>query len=678
MNFDFAARVSRMLQLIGFRSTRTPVRFARLMTATVLGLLAAGSASAGVTPQTISYSPSLGAALFVGGSRDLLGTASSGLPVTYTTSGACTVSSTGTLTAISSGNCGLSLSQAGDATYAPASASFNISVSQISQTISYSPSLTAELFVGGARNIGASASSGLPVTYTTSAACTASSTGLLTAISSGTCGLTLSQAGNTTYAPASASFNISVSQVAQTINYSTSLTAALVVGNTRDLGATASSGLPVTYATSAACTVSSSGILTAVSSGTCSLTLSQSGNVTYAPTSQSLNLSIGQGSQSISYNSAWTRTIPIGGTTNPGASASSGLPLTYTASPTGICMVSSTGVVTGISGGTCGVSIAQAGDASYAAASQVALNVTVLYSQAIVNFSSNPGSLVRPPSAPPNPSTGTFSAVGGASGNAVTYTNLTPDICSVSGNNVSALMFGTCKIAADQAGNASYSAAPQVILIIPIGAPEIGPTTQPTTVLLDLIQGWNLAGNSSSNALDVASAFGDTKKVSTVWKWIAGSAKWAFYAPSLTAQALADYAAGKGYDILTTINSGEGFWVNAKTIFTATMPTGVPLSSASFQGVASGWNLLAVGDNNTPRGFNNALSATPPAVDAIPTNITSLWAWDAAQSNWYFYAPSLDQSGGLSAYVTSKGYLDFGASKTIVPAMGFWVNKPTP
>lgn len=44
---------------------------------------------------------------------------------------------------------------------------------------------------------------------------------------------------------------------------------------------------------------------------------------------------------------------------------------------------------------------------------------------------------------------------------------------------------------------------------------------------------------------------------------------WAFYTPSLTTAALAAYAAGKGYDVLTTINSGEGFWVNAKISFTA-------------------------------------------------------------------------------------------------------------
>ena len=213
--------------------------------------------------------------------------------------------------------------------------------------------------------------------------------------------------------------------------------------------------------------------------------------------------------------------------------------------------------------------------------------------------------------------------------------------------------------------SATGAAAPSCIVAAP-----------PLSNSLVVAQGWNLLGNSSSGALNVASALGDGSKITTVWKWIARAAKWAFYAPSLAGQALTDYVTGKGYDVLTTINTGEGFWVNAKTAFTAPLPTGTPISSATFQGMASGWNLISIGDNKTPRAFNNALNATPPAAGDIPINISTLWAWDVLQSNWYFYAPSLDKSGGLTNYIGSKGYLDFGATKTLDPTTGFWVNKP--
>jgi len=87
------------------------------------------------------------------------------------------------------------------------------------------------------------------------------------------------------------------------------------------------------------------------------------------------------------------------------------------------------------------------------------------------------------------------------------------------------------------------------------------------------VPGWNLLGYSDAAAVKVSDAFGDATKLTTVWKWDAASSKWAFYSPSFaTPTDLANYAASKGYLVLTTINSGEGFWVNAKASFSATLP----------------------------------------------------------------------------------------------------------
>ena len=190
-------------------------------------------------------------------------------------------------------------------------------------------------------------------------------------------------------------------------------------------------------------------------------------------------------------------------------------------------------------------------------------------------------------------------------------------------------------------------------------------------VALQLATAWNLVGNSTSGSLDVAAAFGDANKVSTVWKWIASSAKWAFFAPSLAGPALTDYASSKGYEVLTTINGGEGFWVNARTAFALPPPVGTAIASTAFQTMPSGWSLIAIGDNKTPSQFNALLGAAAP--------LTTLWAWDAALANWYFYAPSLEAQGGtaLSSYIAGKGFLDFTtASKTLTPGVGFWVNRP--
>lgn len=90
---------------------------------------------------------------------------------------------------------------------------------------------------------------------------------------------------------------------------------------------------------------------------------------------------------------------------------------------------------------------------------------------------------------------------------------------------------------------------------------------------ISLAQGWNLMGYSGSAAIDLG-RFNTAANVQTVWKWVPGTqGRWAFYAPSLEANgSLATYASSKGYDVLTTINPGDGFWVNALQPHTVSLP----------------------------------------------------------------------------------------------------------
>jgi hypothetical protein len=174
-------------------------------------------------------------------------------------------------------------------------------------------------------------------------------------------------------------------------------------------------------------------------------------------------------------------------------------------------------------------------------------------------------------------------------------------------------------------------------------------------------------GNGLSSVLDVALAFGDATKVTTVWKWVTTKPGWAFYTPQ-QGDGGAAYAVGKGYDLLATVNAGEGFWVNAKTGFNVQLPVGTTITPVYFQTIPAGWNLISVGGTPTPRQFNADLGF----------NVVTLWAWDNPASIWYFHAPSLDAKGGtaLTDYIVSKGYLDFTASnKTLGAGVGFWVNR---
>ncbi|MDD2775368.1 MAG: lectin like domain-containing protein [Gallionella sp.] len=75
---------------------------------------------------------------------------------------------------------------------------------------------------------------------------------------------------------------------------------------------------------------------------------------------------------------------------------------------------------------------------------------------------------------------GGVSATGGASGNPVTFTSLTPTICSVVGNTVTGIAVGSCSIAANQAGNSTFAAASQVTQNVNIGVASIMTVTPST------------------------------------------------------------------------------------------------------------------------------------------------------------------------------------------------------
>ncbi len=98
------------------------------------------------------------------------------------------------------------------------------------------------------------------------------------------------------------------------------------------------------------------------------------------------------------------------------------------------------------------------------AATTVSANFVMLIDQTIT-FGAAPVITVN--------ATDTVTATGGGSGNPVLFTSTTPATCTVSGAMVTGVATGTCTIAANQAGNAGYSAAPQVTQSFSIAPPPI-------------------------------------------------------------------------------------------------------------------------------------------------------------------------------------------------------------
>ena len=190
----------------------------------------------------------------------------------------------------------------------------------------------------------------------------------------------------------------------------------------------------------------------------------------------------------------------------------------------------------------------------------------------------------------------------------------------------------------------------------------------PLLSAVSIHNGWNLLGNTQNAPINVAIQFKDAATFNTIWKWnstLTGVGGWEFYAPSLDAEQLKTYAASKGYGVLSTINAGEGYWVNAKQA-SAIPASDAPVFKLVPSTLAKGWNMIGTGNIIAPTHLNSDNAG----------NITTLWAWDNPLNQWYFYAPSLESSGGLNAYISSKNYLDFTqAAKKLGHGVGFWVNK---
>lgn len=160
----------------------------------------------------------------------------------------------------------------------------------------------------------------------------------------------------------------------------------VTVGSTGTLTATGgASGNPVTFSVSVnslpgVCSTTSSGVITGLASGFCTIAANQAGNATYDPAATSeIDITIVGQSQTITFAAQTSpRTFTAGSTfsISPIATASSGLTVTYSSLTTSVCTVSGT-TVTMVAAGTCTIAADQAGNSTYAAAAQVTRSVTL-------------------------------------------------------------------------------------------------------------------------------------------------------------------------------------------------------------------------------------------------------------------------------------------------------------
>jgi outer membrane protein OmpA-like peptidoglycan-associated protein len=408
----------------------------------------------------------------------------SGNAVTYTidasSSSVCTISA-GVVSFIGTGTCTIDANQAGNASWnAAAQAQQSFTVGKIPQVITgFSAPPTAATIGGATYSVSATGGgSGNAVTYTidasASAVCTISA-GVVSFIGNGTCTIDANQTGNATYSAApqaQQSFGVGVATLtitagSPTINQGDPFTPSetpvgllagdVISGVTYTYAGTGSTSYgPSTTAPTAAGTYSvtpsavtlSSGSLSSYSvtyvAGTLTISAVSSSLLPLALHFTSVPTSIVNGSPPGTYHVVAVASPAVG-------------TVTYDSSTPSVCSVSSSGSLTILSTGTCTINANDTGGPGYTAAPQISENLTVTGPTQTIVFTS------PSPSAPKVGDTFTPTATGGGSGNPVTF-SLDASSSGCTYNATTGLVTITsaqshCVIDANQAGNATYSAA---------------------------------------------------------------------------------------------------------------------------------------------------------------------------------------------------------------------------
>jgi hypothetical protein len=233
-------------------------------------------------------------------------TASSGLAVMFvtTTPAVCTSGGTNgaTITLVATGTCTVTARQPGDSNHFAAvdvAQSFTVGNGKADQTITFG-SIAAKTMNQSPVTISAAASSGLPVTFTTTttAVCTAGGRNGINVqlLAPGVCTVRADQGGNVAYNPApSVTQSFTVTKADQVITFA-SLSDRALSASPFVVSATASSGLSVTFTSTTPAVCTSSGkngaTIKLVARGTCTVRANQQGTAVYNP-APSVNQSFG-------------------------------------------------------------------------------------------------------------------------------------------------------------------------------------------------------------------------------------------------------------------------------------------------------------------------------------------------------------------------------------------------
>jgi len=495
---DVSAQKAGDATYLPISSTPTTVTLAKASQAPLTVTSVSGTIG---TPLTLTYD---------GGS----GSGSVTFEVADDTATGCAIES-GALSAATAGTCTVTATKAGDSVYLPTSSdpttvtlttAVQDALTVTSTSGTYGTPLTLTTTGGSG-----SGEVSFEVSDDTATGCAVSPTEpfMLSVTGAGTCTLTATKAGDGVYDPVSSDpTTVSFDKAAQEIVFITIAPGGATVGDGTYsvIAFGGDSGNPVVLtldASSTGCTLDGS-VVAFSGAGTCVINADQDGDVNYyaAPQAQQ-SFVIAQASQAISFTSSAPVDATAGGdgytvSADGGASTQ---PVVFSLDPTSTGCELSGATVSFTAVGTCVINANQDGDDNYTAAPQVQQSIAVGQGSQAVNFTST-----VPASAAVGDSAYTVTATGGGSTQPVVLSlDATSTGCELSGATVTFPAVGTCVINANQAGDANYTASPQVQQTFAVGqgAQAISYTSTPPAgvVVGDSAYEVSADGGGSGNAV---------------------------------------------------------------------------------------------------------------------------------------------------------------------------------
>jgi hypothetical protein len=260
--------------------------------------------------QTITFSMNAPSSAVYNASFNVAATASSQLTVAFTAAGSCSVVDNGNGTAAytmtsGTGTCSVMANQAGNNDYNQApQVTQSVTANKATQNITVTTPAPSTAVYGSNFTVVASASSGLPLTYTSSGACSNTGGGATYTITSGTgtCTEKLSQAGNSNYTAAA---NITETTQAQEATQTVSFTGApssASYGSSFTVTATSNAPITPLITTSSQCSANGDVITITAASGACTMTATWNGNGNYKLATATQSTVLTQATPTVTWN----------------------------------------------------------------------------------------------------------------------------------------------------------------------------------------------------------------------------------------------------------------------------------------------------------------------------------------------------------------------------------------